>query len=1397
MRYVQHITRRCAWLFLLTVLAVLSASAQEAPVYTVHPGYTLQQWTTRDGLPNNTINDLLLASNGYLWLATNEGLVRFDGAHFTVFNTTNTSHLPGNRYNSLFEEPQGYLWARSEKADLVLYQNGHFTRFEEKIARDYWRNGIPLLTYGGSDSLLVGTWSGLTRYTEGRLEPYLREVIEGRVLSMNLDARGQLWVFVMNQGLYRIERDGTVQLFAAEDGFNFGGGNQLMIDGADRVWTKTSVGIIRIDGDQVEIIHSGDGLNLEYKDADGGIWLSSPTEGWWHHAPSGTSILVPLPNAASMAEDLIEGPRTLQGQAESAIRLVHLPATNERTLYQDETAILGGINDEVTKLLVDRRDNLWIGTRFGGLFRIRHSFLHTLSEADGLPTNAIYPILEDRNGASWIGTLGGGLVRFDTKNHPTVFEPDGTIPQYVFALHEDPAGDIWVGGIESVCRMRANQCEASGLTIKTAVRAVLEDQQRRVWVGGENDGLFVGHPRDGTLSWTRVQSDDGLPQSWVRVITETHDGAILLGTNGDGVLRYDNNGGFDVLSTEQGLPSNLVRDIYEDSDRMLWIALEDQGLCRLDRREQPSLAAGDLRCLNSRNGLYQSGLHRIIEDDYGRFWFNTNNGIFWVRHAMLNAFLNGEIQSVTSVSYTEADGMRHREGNGGMQPAGVKARDGRLWFPTQGGVVIVDPSEVPLPEAPQVRLEEVQVGEEARPAMGSLDLRAEERDVAFRYAALEFNRPEDVRFQYWLEGYDATWRDGGTERFAAYTNLSPGNYTFHVRAGIGGIWSEAANLSIERAPHFWETTWFLALLGLLFVSVGPVVYTYRVRRLKVREAELEDMVAERTTQIREHQTQLEEQAEELRRANELKSRFLANISHEFRTPLTLTFGPLDDIANRRFSSFEEAIPHAERARRNGGRLLRLINQLLDLSKLDAGALLLHPRRFDLGQHLRQITALFESMALAKGLHLSTEIPEEPHLHVYDADKIEKVIINLLSNAFKFTPEDGKVSLTLNSEAEGVTRIVVADTGPGIAKEDLPHLFDRFYQVESAATRAHEGSGIGLSLVKELVELHEGTVSVESTLGFGTRFTIRLPLLQEEAPEEVPQEHVAVPEAKVEETILLGLTNGDRIDKPSRQEQAIDEEETVVLVVEDNIDMRAYIRAQLEDEFTVVEAENGKVGVEQACDLVPDLVLSDVMMPEIDGLEACAAIKADERTSHIPVVLLTARADVDHRIEGFESGADAYLPKPFNAHELQVRVRTLIEERRRLRARFAGSLRAEAPEEERPVLPKREAAFLEKVYQVIESRLGEPHFGVDVLAEELLMSRRQLLRKLRALTDETPTTLIRRLRLARAAELLGAGETSIKEVCYAVGFQSSSSFTRAFRQAYGVSPSVYAQQNGTS
>lgn len=579
-------------------------------------------------------------------------------------------------------------------------------------------------------------------------------------------------------------------------------------------------------------------------------------------------------------------------------------------------------------------------------------------------------------------------------------------------------------------------------------------------------------------------------------------------------------------------------------------------------------------------------------------------------------------------------------------------------------------------------------------------------------------------------------------------------------------------------------------------SVGVLIlalFAFAYRQKQQQAVRLQHAVDARTTELQqsnaallESKNRIAKQADALQRADDLKTRFLTNISHEFRTPLTLTFGPIDDLLHGHFASLEAARPHFNRARRNGSRLLRLINQLLDLSQLGAGAARLRAQPGDLSEFMRTVVAPFVSLAERRRITFVVEVPAEPLPFVFDTDKIEKIVVNLLSNAFKFTPKEGTVTVQLTAVPHTDTvQLVVADTGVGIAAEHLPHLFEQFYQVDDGPTRSHEGSGVGLALVKELATLHGGSVEVTSTVGKGTQFVVSVA-------------SVAATDS-AEPSPVGAVEDGDDLNEPVSGDGMATPEavrsEHVVLVVEDNPDMRAYLVDHLSPFYTVREAKDGQDGLEQAQADVPDLVLTDVMMPRLDGLGLCAALKADRATSHIPILMLSAKADVASRITAYQTGADAYFPKPFDARELRARIQALLIERARLWERMRTvpadtAQESTAPEQTSHVLPPLEAAFLADVDACLAAHLSDPDFNLNRLAEALNLSPRQVHRKLSALVDETPTKRLRRMRFEEAKRLLRAGTLTVKQVAFAVGFKSESAFTRSFRQHVGTVPSAY-------
>lgn len=648
------------------------------------------------------------------------------------------------------------------------------------------------------------------------------------------------------------------------------------------------------------------------------------------------------------------------------------------------------------------------------------------------------------------------------------------------------------------------------------------------------------------------------------------------------------------------------------------------------------------------------------------------------------------------------------------------------------------------------------------------------------FAALSYREANKNQYAYQMEGFNDSWIPLGTDHQVTFTNLDPGNYVFRVRAANNdGLWNETpAELKITITPPWWKTVWAYLLYASIFLSVLLFWRNYELNRRQLKyDLEIRQV-----------------EAEKLQELDAVKSRFFANISHEFRTPLTLILGPVDKlIANTKREEDSRLLQLVER---NAQRLQRLINQLLDISKLEAGKMKLEASQQDIVPFIKRIFYAFESLALHKSIQQQFESTIDTAPVYFDAEKMEQIMGNVLSNAFKFTPEKGTVALHLRkNEYDGdhdYLQIEVSDDGPGIDAEQLPWVFDRFYQGQDQYTIKGQGSGIGLALTKELVELHRGKISVRSEQGMGTTVTILLPRGKQhlraedivgETEEGVPAVESNLGPIKEEVDFHFGQAVGETpvMLEPFEEDSAT----PIVLLVEDNEDMRTFLRGQLAEIYQVIEAVDGQDGLEKALETIPDLIVSDVMMPRMDGLELCGILKNDERTSHIPVILLTAKADLAARLDGLERGADTYLAKPFNQQELLAHVRNLLALRKQLQSRYAS---AEKPA---PVVDKAieiEDAFLLKLKKIVAKHLADENFDVERFSTLVGMSRSQLFRKIKSLTGNSPSRFIRSVRLVRAKELLQETDMNVTEVAYEVGFSSPSFFSDAFLECFGVRPS---------
>ncbi|MEL7361637.1 MAG: ATP-binding protein, partial [Bacteroidota bacterium] len=1035
----------------------------------------------------------------------------------------------------------------------------------------------------------------------------------------------------------------------------------------------------------------------------------------------------------------------------------------------------------VVSLLEDREGNLWAGTAGYGLVRLRRMAVTTLGSDNGLVDDFVRPVLEAPAGTVWIGTRRGALHRLREGRLDVFRLTDATRRNAVLSIAPTRNGPPWVGlAGRGVARPRDGRLvPVEGLDEAIDPLSLLEDRAGRLWIGHNGQGLWRRDP-DGRI--VRYSSTDGLPTDVVRVLAEDALGRLWAGTDG-GLVRLHvttDSTRFEVFTTDDGLAENAVFALMEDLDAppgTFWIG----GGALLSRLTTESDGALCFDALDHERML--------LDDGQGALWTRRVQSLYRVDKVDLHALADGRETTAIGTSFGPEVGVTG-EGVYGFSPPAARTQDGRLFFPTTLGAAIVDLSALPplLPPPPvavtRVDADTTTFVASAAPPRYPPGLNR----LALHFNAFDLTAPDRVRYRYRLDGFDEDWTTTESQRSATYTNLAPGRYTFLVEAANHqGVWSiEPARYAFTVEPRLTQRGWFRLGIALALVSLGVAAYVARIRGLRRRADLLRAQVRQRTAALEaeKHRTEdalaetraaravVEAQAAQLRTLDAAKNRLFENLSHEFRTPLTLVLGPLERAL---------AGAHAEgdllTAHEQATQLLDLVNQLLDLAKLDAGHLALDRAPIDLGALVTRTVAAFDTEAVQQGLTLTTELNGARPIVLGETQHLERVVANLVSNALDHTPEGGRVTVRLTSDTTSA-RLTVEDTGVGIPAEALPQVFDRFYQVEAARRPGRAGTGIGLALAKELVEAHGGTIRVTSEVGVGSTFVVTLPMTDAApvalAPSSSQAATVHRPPRSMAEASDDSLALGER---------------PTLLLVEDHAALRDFLARALTETYAVHPAADGAEALALAKSLRPDLIVSDVMMPNLDGLALTAALRTDEALRATPIVLLTARADAADRVAGLDAGADVYLAKPFSLPVLRAHLGALVARHQTLRNRFRREVVVQPSE---IVVTSDDAAFVERVRAVVEDALADPHLTVEVLADRLAVSPRQLHRRMRALTGLTPAAFVRAMRLQRAATLLAGRSGTVAEVAYAVGFRSESHFTKRFKTEFGVLPSVYGE-----
>ncbi|GAB3997860.1 two-component regulator propeller domain-containing protein [Spirosoma daeguense] len=1047
----------------------------------------------------------------------------------------------------------------------------------------------------------------------------------------------------------------------------------------------------------------------------------------------------------------------------------------------------------VTDILRDQTGNIWIGTSGYGIRKFNPRIKQFQSF---LPNTTLSYIYTDRQGRTYLRHefAYDELDRAGNRMKPFLGNNLVAADKRARYMMQDRQGTFWISNtnfqtqamslfkFSSDWKLLKKYPLPPNTSYGFYQNYTVEDQAGRLWLGVINGKLLRFDPKSETFKVFSYQSL--LPQKGSEIETSSlyfdQNGTLWIGTT-RGLIRATNLETVPIFSVfrnsipnRQSLSNDVVSSLLNDPDqpkRYLWVGTKGGGLNRLDKQ------TGLFDHISEAQGLPNKVVYGILADQFKNLWLSTNRGI-----AQFNP------RNRTFRNFTKADGLQDDEFN---TSSFFKSPSGELLFGGVHGLTAFRADNViqSTAKAPQAQLvalkinnEVVRVGEaDGILARGieytqRIDLAHTQNLLTLEFSVMDFANSAKNRYRYRLLGIDTDWIEAGTNRFANYAQLPDGNYTFQMMGSTDGHqWSKPVTLQVRVHPPFYRTWWAYALYVVLLAAIGWQLYRFQTERLL-----LEQRI------VFEHK-----EASRLAELDLLRTKFFTNISHEFRTPLTLILTPLSDLKER-FPT-EPVLAMMER---NGKRLLSLINQLLDLSKLEAGQLKPETESGDIAVFFQTLAGSFSSLAQSRQITFTFEQSKPRYVVYFDRDKLEKIVTNLLSNAFKFTPVNHEVRMTVRYPASDMLVFTVLDSGIGIPASHLARIFERFYQVDDKRQRTHEGTGIGLTLVNELVQVLGGTIDVSSIEDVGTTFMVTLPI---HPLEQSTSDRIDANDSYSELSVISVTSEGSS--PVSLTETVLEETDKLLLIVDDNPDIRTYIRSIFEDDFQILEAEDGQHGLELATATLPTLVICDLMMPRLDGFGFCRELKTQSVTSHIPVIMLTAKATVEDRIEGFELGADDYQIKPFNRPELRARVRNLIEQRQRLYQWFNLSRVTSEVAPAQQLIPPltlltSEQLFLDQLTNVVQQNLSDVTFSVEQLADAVSLSRSQLHRKLKVLTNTSPTQFIRDIRLAKASELLTEGEQSVTQIAYAVGFDNLSYFSKTFQDHYGVSPSQYGRLPAT-
>ena len=1327
----------------------------------VAQSYQFKHLEVSDGLSNNSVNTICKDRDGFMWFGTATGLNRYDGYTFKIYQhaENDPESLPDNYITDIVEMPDGRFWINTARG-YVLFDKEQdcFITDVTGFMKNLESGGVPEQVFvdrEGNTCLSVAG-EGCYRYKEGGKATFFSYV------EHSLPEYGVTQIAECSDGLLLIYNTGLL----------------VCLDHATLAikWKFDEIKKYIPAGKTIEFSLFVDRDNCIWAYSLMGIWAyDCGTKSWRTDL---TAIWSSRPDVIihAVAQD-IEG-RIWVGKDYDGIDVLEKETGKVTSLVAHDDNGRSLPHNTIYDLYADRDGVMWVGTYKKGVSYYSESiFKFNMYEWGDI--TCIEQADEDR---LWLGTNDHGILlwnRSTGKAEPFWRDAEGQLPNPVVSMLKSKDGKLWVGTFNGgLYCMNGSQVrsykEGTGNALASNnVWALVEDDKGRIWIASLGGGLQCLEPLSGTFE-TYTSNNSALLENNVTSLCWVDDNTLFFGTASQGVgtmdMRTREIKKIQGQSDSMKLSNDAVNHVYKDSRGLVWIATRE-GLNVYDTRRHMFL---DLFPVAEAKGNF---IAAITEDQERNMWVSTSRKVIRVTVAS-----DGKGSYLfDSRAYNSEDGLQNCDFN---QRSIKTLHNGIIAIGGLYGVNVFAPDHIRynkmLPNVMFTGLslfdEAVKVGQSYG---GRVSIEKELNDVenvefdykqnifSVSFASDNYNLPEKTQYMYKLEGFNNDWLTLplGVHN-VTFTNLAPGKYVLRVKAinSDGYVGMKEATLGIVVNPPFWMSWW-----AYLLYTIGLVVVFFLARyRMLKRERE------------KFHLQQIENEVAKNEEINNMKFRFFTNVSHELRTPLTLIISPLEGMLKETTDELQST--RLQLMYRNAQRLLHLVNQLLDFRKGEMSTHQLSLSEGDIISYVHSVCNSFLLMADKKHIQFSFFSGIDTFSMAFDADKVGKIVMNLLSNAFKFTPEGGRVTVMIEHVAgtPDMLEIKIADTGIGISDVDKEHIFERFYQADHKGVEETTGNGIGLSLVRDFVTLHEGEVKVFDNIGTGSVFVIQFPVKHVETQVQLPPE--------------TGISIGEEEDKEIKEETREETERKdfpLLLIVDDNEDFRIFMRYSLELQYRVKLAVNGNEAWEMMQEELPDLVISDVMMPQMDGNELCRLIKQDKRIAHIPVILLTARQNTEAKLEGLQTGADDYVTKPFNMTILVLRIRKLIELSRY--HRVTQGMIDPAPSE--IVITSLDEKLIEKAIKYVEDNMSRTELSVEELSRELGMSRVHLYKKLLQITGKTPIEFIRVIRLKRAAQLLRESQLHVSEVAFEVGFNNPKYFSRYFKDEFGVLPSVYQEKEG--